>query len=440
MSTSNITREAKYIYADVNGNNNKYWQIQETVDGTCYIHWGRVGGNGQSQTKSFGSTIGSAAFFDSKCREKESKGYEKLKVLAGSGAVTITASNSNLVEIAKKQITTDSPQTLALIDRLAKANIHNILSVTTLTYDTARGTFSTPLGIVTQDAIDEARDAINKMIKFIKKRDFNNEKYIALLNQYLRLVPQKVGRKLDPETLYADLDAVQKQQDILDSLEVSLKMAVNKPVQQEEESEPPQLFEAKMKLVEDDHVIDRITKLFQSTRQLIHSSFSLGVKNVYEIEVGPMKKAFESEGKQIGNIMELWHGTKVGNLLSILKSGYVIPPANATHCTGRMFGNGVYFSDQSTKSLNYANGYWGGSQDNNCFMLLNDVAMGKYYVPKSYTEALPMKNYDSTFAKASQSGVMNNEMIVYHTKQINPKYLVEFAPESLLSKVLSILK
>ena len=37
-----------------------------------------------------------------------------------------------------------------------------------------------------------------------------------------------------------------------------------------------------------------------------------------------------------------------------------VPPANASHCTGRMFGNGVYFSDQSTKALNYAYGYWGG--------------------------------------------------------------------------------
>ena len=126
--------------------------------------------------------------------------------------------------------------------------------------------------------------------------------------------------------------------------------------------------------------------------------------------------------------MELWHGTRVSNLLSILRSGFVIPPANAPHCTGRMFGNGVYFSDQSTKSLNYSFGYWGGARERNCFMLLNDVAMGKHFVPKLWSHTYPKKRYDSTFAKARWSGVINNEMIVYDTRQINPKYLIEFSP------------
>ena len=96
-----------------------------------------------------------------------------------------------------------------------------------------------------------------------------------------------------------------------------------------------------------------------------------------------------------------------------------------------MFGNGVYFSDQSTKSLNYAYGYWGGGQaDNNCFMFLADVAMGKYFVPPGPSVRLPLSGYDSTFAQAGKSGVVNNEMIVYKTCQINPRFLVEFAPAS----------
>lgn len=160
----------------------------------------------------------------------------------------------------------------------------------------------------------------------------------------------------------------------------------------------------------------------------MHVSHQLDVKLVYEVEIKVMKEAFESYGKKVGNVMQLWHGTRVSNLLSILKSGFVIPPSNAPHCTGRMFGNGVYFSDQSTKSLNYSFGYWGGAQDQNCFMLLNDVAMGRCFVPKIWSHNYPKKRYDSTFAKARWSGVINNEMIVYDTRQINPKYLVEFSP------------
>ena len=97
--------------------------------------------------------------------------------------------------------------------------------------------------------------------------------------------------------------------------------------------------------------------------------------------------------------------------------------------TGRMYGDGVYFSDQSTKSLNYATGsapgqYGGGSQRK--FMLVNDVAMGKpYMATRSFSGGCP-RGYDSTFAKAGSSGVRNNEMIVYRTSQVRPTYLCEF--------------
>jgi poly [ADP-ribose] polymerase len=94
-----------------------------------------------------------------------------------------------------------------------------------------------------------------------------------------------------------------------------------------------------------------------------------------------------------------------------------------------MFGNGVYFSDQSTKSLNYSFGWWDGRREENCFMFLCDVAMGREFVPVGPNARLPVPGFDSTFAKAGKSGVLNNEMIVYKTCQIAPRYLVEFSPQ-----------
>jgi poly [ADP-ribose] polymerase 2/3/4 len=419
-------REARYIYADVAGNNNKFWNIQEQADSRCSIHWGRVGSVGQTQVKSFPSQVYAAGFFESKCRQKEGRGYHKLKVLSGSGVVINQAPGEKVAAIAAKQIETDSPQTLELVKRLADANVHNILSSTRLVYDTSRGTFSTPLGIITQEAIDDARAILGRIADHVRRREFKGPDYIGLLNGYLRLVPQKVGRKLDPESLYSDPESVREQNEILDSLEASLKLATGGP-----ESDRPRelkLFEARLKLVEDGALVDRIRKLYRSTRQSIHACHKLDVKLVYEVEIKSMKEAFESHGRKVGNIMELWHGTRVSNLLSILKSGFVIPPSNAPHCTGRMFGNGVYFSDQSTKSLNYSSGYWRGSQEKNCFMLLNDVSMGRCFTPKPWSRSYPKKRYDSTFAKPRWSGVINNEMIVYDTRQINPRHLVELSP------------
>ena len=59
-------------------------------------------------------------------------------------------------------------------------------------------------------------------------------------------------------------------------------------------------------------------------------------------------------------------------------------------------------------------------------MFLCDVALGRSYTPRSWQETFPHPGSDSTFARAGVSGVLNNEMVVYDTSQVNPRYLVEF--------------
>jgi len=108
-------------------------------------------------------------------------------------------------------------------------------------------------------------------------------------------------------------------------------------------------------------------------------------------------------------------------------NGLIIPPHNAPHVTGRMFGNGIYASDESTKALNYATNFWtSGGNTTRIFMFLVDFAMGNTYSPSGYDYSLPKRGYDSTFAKGG-GAVRNNEMIVYKTNQCDLKFLLEFA-------------
>ena len=60
-------------------------------------------------------------------------------------------------------------------------------------------------------------------------------------------------------------------------------------------------------------------------------------------------------------------------------------------------------------------------------MFLADVAMGKYHIAGSGWGSYPKPGYDSTWAKGGQSGVINDEMIVYKLNQANLLYLVEFS-------------
>lgn len=420
-----LVKEARFILANIENNNNKFWNALLFDDGTVETQWGRVGEDGQRKRFPY---VGEN-YFDSKCREKQGKGYQAQKTLNnGVGAKSLEA--EKLADVAAEQIETNSPETLSLVSYLARINVHRILEATNMQYDISRGTFSTPLGIVTGDGIVEARALLNDIAEYVIARDYGHRCFIQKLNDYLMLVPQNIGRgRPDPAVLFPDVEAVRRQNGILDSLEASLQMILSQPQEKETEESPlPRMFEAKLHLLEDVFEIGRIQAKYEETRQSIHASRHLEVKRVFSIEIGSMRRAFEEEGQKVGNVRELWHGTRASNLLSILKSGFFIPPSNAPHVTGRMFGNGVYFSDQSTKSLNYACGYWDGRREDNCFMFLCDVAMGNAFTPSGPSSHLPAPGCDSTFAQAGKSGVANNEMIVYKTCQINPRFLVEFAP------------
>jgi poly [ADP-ribose] polymerase len=227
------------------------------------------------------------------------------------------------------------------------------------------------------------------------------------------------------------MNAVSGQNSILDALQASLDTILSghdDKNKKDDAKKEEKVFNVKLKLNEDQGVFQKVRALYQKTRQATHSCHHLDVVKVYDVSIAHMEEAFEKHAIKMSNIWQLWHGTQASNILSILSKGMIIPPANAAHCTGRMYGNGIYASDQSTKALNYAYGYWGGSSDPNCFMFLIDMAMGKYYIAPGPFSGGPPQGYDSTFAKAGQSSVINNEMIAYDTRQVRIKKLVEFAP------------
>jgi len=419
-----IVSKRMLVLTSVEDNNNKFWEatLFDTNDVLC--RWGRVGADGQSKTF---PGVGQK-YIDSKIREKQKKGYKEMQVVDAPCAVTSKVDGSALKTVAKKQIKHNSPLVDQLIDFLVKVNRHDITTASggRLTVDSS-GLIKTDLGVaVTQETLDRARKHLVLISTCINKKDIDSQIFIQNINEYLMCVPQKVGARRGWEKSFITSDSdIQRQAALIDSMESTLKTIASRPVVDDAGHEE-EVFNVELVLLDDKKQISRINDLYRATLQNRHASSHLRVANVYAVDIKTMRNAFENDGAKLSNIWELWHGTRAANLLSILKSGLVIPSANAAHVTGRMFGNGAYFSDQSTKSLNYSYGYWdGGSRDNICYMFLADVGMGKYYIPSHSVQSIP-KGYDSCFAKAGQSSVVNNEMIVYRISQCNLKWLVEF--------------
>lgn len=429
-----VIRSEKFIMVESGNNHNKCWYIEEHDNGLIRTTWGRVGNALSTTDKQFG--MNSSKEYDKLVKSKLKKGYTKLRTIDSASSSSISnIQKKNLEDIALKEIVFDKSdnQIKTMIQVFCQANIHTITSSTNITFNSTTGVFQTPCGVVTLEAINDARNILNKIYDLVKDRDFGYD-FIHYTEQYCSIIPQKVHGRLICTKIFRDLKDVQKQNDVLDSLKDSIETIEQMKNSENDtnSSEEPKLFNCEIKKVTDKNVIDKIKKLYQKTHQSIHACRNLKVKTVYEITIDSMKTAYENtktEWEKLDkelNEQELWHGTKKQNIISIMKNGMIIPPANASHCTGRMFGSGLYFSDQSTKSLNYAYGWWSGTRDNNCYMFLSKVLMGKSYTPKGWSgcNSIP-KGYDSIFAKAGVSGVQNNEMIVM-PNQVCPEYLIEF--------------
>ncbi len=435
-----------YVKSDVNNNNNKFWKIEIYSDWSIVTRWGRVGDDGDSKTYSFNSQDGAQKFWDKKIKEKTRDGrngeiaYRKIDVVGGvtsNRQASQPVSNVNLSQIAAKQIKTNNPLVDDLVKYLTKVNAHQICSASggKITFSDTTGLFSTPLGIVTQDNIDQARDILGKIGDIVSIKDYSNKNLISYTNDLLMLVPQNVGRKqLVVTDFWSDQSKLQYQNSILDGLQASYASAISLNKKSDSKIDIPEekVFDCQLHLVEDTKDIKRIKDFYNKTRQSMHTCHSLEVKKVYKVEINTVKNAWMNDGVKMENIWTLWHGTLDSHCLSILRAGLKKPSKSSSYVTGRMFSGGhgeegLYFSDQSTKSLGYAYGFWNGTRNEKCHMFLCSVAMGKYYVPSGPSDGpFPHKGFDSTYAKANSSGVRNNEMIIYRESQCNLDYLIEF--------------
>lgn len=435
-----VIEEARLIMADITNNNNKFWEGKVLDDDTVQCRWGRVGDEGQT-----GEWQGGVAFLNKKVREKEAKGYKRQSVISdvpvrNTNAPKPINNKTELSRIATSQVETGGNALVnQLLKRLAEANVHSILSATTLTYDTTKGTFSTPLGIVTADAINEARQLLVDIGNFVSNADYNNNIFSRKINEFLTLVPQNIGRiRTTPQGLFPNMTVVQEKNDLLDALEASLQNVLS-TTKSPSDNHDSKVFDLKLFLVEDTATINRIKAKYAATRHRQHTSSNFEVKRIYAVEMPSMLSAYQKGGLPLGNIQEYWHGTRIHNVLSILKTGLKCAPPSTAAIAGKMFGNGIYFSDQSTKSLNYAvgsaPGQSGGWDGGSTFMFLADVAMGNTYNALSNSENFPKRGYDSTSAyggkcKSSWGGtLMNNEFIVYKDNQFNITFLVEFTKD-----------
>jgi poly [ADP-ribose] polymerase len=114
--------------------------------------------------------------------------------------------------------------------------------------------------------------------------------------------------------------------------------------------------------------------------------------------------------------------------------GLLIRPSGVVH-SGSMYGDGVYWATNSTKSINYCDvkgSYWAQGTNKTAYLFLGDVAFGNYKMANGshYYNVNNIKPYHSVFAQANKGGVLNDEIITYtptgKDQQHILRYIIEF--------------
>ena len=423
---ANLTKKLTLIFADAGDadgvQHNKVWYGELYDNNNVITRWGRVGYDLQS--KEFPGV--GESFLLTKEKEKLKKGYTPAKIVdAAAPAAQATVAKSSLHEIAKSQIlrSSGSPVLDKLIERLVKANVHKITSSTNITLNDATGLFQTPLGIVTPDAITDARNLLATTIPYVKSGDYGKE-LSRLVAQYLNLIPQNIGMRFNVRAILPDITAIQKQNDVLDALEASYKAITSskgaaKGDTKKEDAE--QVFKVELD-IENGPDAARLIKWFETSKKSQHGFDRIKVVNVFKVKIHDMAAAFNPD-----NVKEVFHGTSEANNLSILKSGLRVSPPATAAIAGKMWGNGVYGAINSSKSLGYTYGNWGqGGVGASGWLYICQFALGKVHYPKGYGNcSRPPAGHDSVWATVANTGLYHDELIVYQNNRVNITHLLE---------------
>lgn len=364
-------------------NSNKFYRLTDTNDGNFTVEYGRVGVTSTTLTYHI-------SLWDSKYKEKIKKGYKDVSDLKATQVDGSIAFNSSDVE-----------HFYQCFSRYTKENVGR--------------NYTIAVGAVTKLMVDEAQGAINEMLAASSLDDLNKH-----LLRVFTILPRRIGDVR--HALLKDLKDkdkyVSKEQDILDSLSsqiLTTSVAGDQTIEQ--------LLGVKIELITNLDIIDKLVMPTNSSKFKPYKTYKITHDSRTAQLTNWLSKQKNSETEL------LIHGTRNPNIFSILKSGLIIRPTNAV-ISGAAYGEGIYHSAHTDKSLNYT------GHDSDKIFLIQNVHMGKPYVYSGwYSEGkdisrsqmrydyLNSKGYDSLYVKPGD-GLRNSEYIVYNQEQTNTEYIL----------------
>lgn len=384
-------------------NNNKFYQMSwDGVSPNFDVEYGRIESSSVSETYPISK-------WNTKYREKLRKGYKDVTDLVSVQVVDTKGDKDVLVKIDDNLVET--------FMSLMKRYTDNLVSTT----------YSVKADAVSQKQVDGAQKLIDQLSDFAKKCDGtytakSTETANSLLVELYTIIPRKMRNVKDYILPNIKLEnTLQKEQDNLDAMAAQVSQLTPKKKDKKADKKTQNLLDVmglKMKTC----------KPNKDIQYLLDQMGSRKVAGIFEVQKDKEDKIFDDwMAKQKNKDTRiLIHGTRCTSVIPILEQGLKIRPAGNFQFSGKVYGDGNYYSETVNKSL----GYTGGDADK--VLLVYEVHIGNPFVYDGWYKGnsfiLKYKNlqdrgFDSTFVKAG-GGLLNSEIIAYNEQQGRIKYII----------------
>ncbi len=443
-----VVKSATLQFTDMLEGNNKFYQLelhQAGNDYRIYSCYGRTGTPGKKEERIPIAHIAQHEF-ESIRSEKIRKGYKE--ILVATTAMGTDAGNAIVLsdDIKKDKLTPADGKAIINIDNEISSLVKRLYDeagagCTSQLNGSLKASAENPLGTLTLTQINEGKKILTEVNATLSNNpnliDSVDKEVINLTSEFYATIPQSIpirprdelGRERWLKQYALNNSTILDEKNDLLELLSDVQGLVTGFGSDDLATKYKELnceFVAHHSSSSD---FQRIKKFVEET-QSKHHYWKLRVKNVWKVGVKAQQTGKHRDYmNKIGNVKPLFHGSRPSNILGICKKGLLLRPPGA-YVTGSMFGNGLYFADQSTKSSQYATSRFGGSSakyGNSYFMFVTDVSLGKikeYEHAQTHLQSAPT-GYNSVMGKAGSS-LVHNEFIIYDLKQQELQYLVEF--------------
>jgi poly [ADP-ribose] polymerase len=412
FTSTKVLQKDVLNYASLGENSNKYF-IMELQEGTgqypfrIYAENGRMGGTPQKRDRFYNSLYEAESEYRKLKSEKNGKGYVEIKVddTSASAPTTVTVKQKT----KKQDLSQINDKVLRLIGKLYQDATSYLVQA-----------IQTPLGKLSASQVAKGLEILAR-IEDLLDNGISNHQLDRLTNEFYSVIPVTFGARVDYQKfLINNYNKLNQQKDLLGVMSsvVQVQDSLEKTLEDKYKA-----LNIKLK------ALSERTKEYKSIKEMVvgthsrHHHFGVNVQEIYKIEDMVGHDKFNPLKVET---MDLFHGSRNENVLSIMQNGLMIKPKSAVH-TGSMFGSGIYFASDVTKSANYCWGFNGGSRNDSYYMFISEVATGKI---KGYENAQPHLSsapygYNSVRGVKGRS-LLHDEYIVFNESQSKLKYIIEF--------------